>query len=84
MGRVFTIKGGNKNKQNAGALSKNGKIIIGIIVLLLVIAAGIGGYLYWKKYQATKNVVEAVVDAPVEAVEAAVQAGGRLLKKMFR
>ena len=84
MGRVFTIKGGNKNKQNAGALSKNGKIIIGIIVLLLVIAAGIGGYLYWKKYKASQAVVEAVVEAPVEAVEAAVQAGGRFLKKLFK
>ena len=72
MGRVFTINGGKK-KQSAGALSKNGKIIIGIIILLLIIAAIIGGYLYWKK---TK--------VPVEAVEAVVQAGGRLLKKMFR
>ena len=76
MGRVFTINGGKK-KQSAGALSKNGKIIIGIIILLLIIAAIIGGYLYWKK-------TKAVVDTPVEAVDAVVQAGGRLLKKMFR
>ena len=81
MGRVINVKGGSRDKQKAGALSKNGKIIIGIIIILLILAAAIGGYMYWKKYKATKAIVETVVDS---SVEAAVQVGGKLLKNLFR
>ena len=81
MGRVINVKGGSRDKQKAGALSKNGKIIVGIIVLLLILAAGIAGYLYWKKYKASKAVLDTVVDSTVQA---AAQVGGKLLKNLFR